>query len=202
LIAVVTQLGQGLLVFLVFWLGAKLLRDFIARLLQRRGARPDVILLATRVVYIGLIALGLSAFVGIALKSENVAITGFLAAAIVASLGVQDILRNYISGFYLLLERHVKVGDVIEHGGKTGVVTDVRLRVTFLREDDGALVMIPNALLFNDAVVIQPSAAAREGVEPGAPGPVSAPKPARRGLLGKRTRTDPPPAGSPPSEAS
>jgi small-conductance mechanosensitive channel len=73
----------------------------------------------------------------------------------VASLGLQDILRNYVSGFYILFERNVKVGDTIEFTDKSGVVAEVKMRVTLLKAEDGSLVVVPNAELFNNVVTVR-----------------------------------------------
>jgi small-conductance mechanosensitive channel len=60
-----------------------------------------------------------------------------------------------VSGFYLLFERNIKVGDTIEFAGKAGVVTDVRMRVTYLSGENGDLVVVPNAELFNTTVTVR-----------------------------------------------
>ena len=187
------QIAIGLAILVGFWLLARAVRDLSARALARRTAPAEVVLLAQRIIYVAILALGLLLFLPVVLGQENVAVTGFLAAAIATSLGVQDIVRNYVSGFYLLLERHFRVGDSVEIGGKQGVVSDVRLRVTFLRADDGAVIMVPNANLFNDTVIIRPAAGGTE------PEKDRAARPKRRGLLARATRTPAPPAGSPPS---
>ena len=111
--------------------------------------------LATRVIYFALLMLGAFIALGVAFRSENVTVAGVIGATVVASLGVQDIMRNYVSGFYILFERNIKVGDSIEFGGKTGIVTDVRMRVTYLSGENGDLVVVPNAELFNTTVTVR-----------------------------------------------
>jgi small-conductance mechanosensitive channel len=59
-----------------------------------------------------------------------------------------------VSGFYVLLERNIRVGDVVETQGYKGTVTDVRMRVTYLRGEDGELIVIPNAELFAKVAVV------------------------------------------------
>jgi small-conductance mechanosensitive channel len=165
------DLIKGVIAFALAWGLAHVLRDLISRTLNRRGIRRDMVLLTTRVVYIVLLSLGLLAFLSLTLQVGEFALTGFLTAALVTGLGLQDLFRNYVSGFYILLERNVKVGDVIELGGYTGEVTDVRMRVTYLRGESGELIVVPNGELFGKTVMVKP---------PPEPAPAPAPKGRRR----------------------
>ena len=76
-------------------------------------------------------------------------------ATVVAALGVQQLLQDYVSGYYVLLERHIRVGDRITFDGHEGTITDVRLRVTLLRNDQGDVVVVPNSALFTKPVTIR-----------------------------------------------
>jgi small-conductance mechanosensitive channel len=177
---------------IAFLVVARELRDFVARVLVPRRLRPEAVLLASRTVYGLLLVLGGFIFLSVVLGTPSVAITGFLAAALATGLGFQDILRNYVSGFYLLIERHIQVGDIIEFQGRRGTVTEVRMRVTFIRAENGAQVVIPNASLFNDMVVVDPRSTAEAETPP--PTLSSAP----RGRSSRRPRSSRPPGGSLP----
>jgi len=59
--------------------------------------------------------------------------------------GAQSLVKDLISGFFILLEDQVRVGDVVEAGGKSGTVERVGLRVLVLRDLAGARVIIPNS---------------------------------------------------------
>jgi small-conductance mechanosensitive channel len=65
-------------------------------------------------------------------------------AGLAISFGAQNLIRDLISGFFILLENQFKVGDVIRAAGVSGVVEDMDLRVTVLRDTDGAAHFIPN----------------------------------------------------------
>jgi small-conductance mechanosensitive channel len=67
---------------------------------------------------------------------------GILGLAI--SFGAQSLVRDIISGFFILLENQFAVGDVIEAVGKTGVVERMTLRVVVLRDLEGTMHVIPN----------------------------------------------------------
>jgi small conductance mechanosensitive channel len=151
----VIQVVAGLVVLLLFLLLARFLRNLAARVLTRRRLHPEALLLATHTVYFSVIGVGAVIVVSIVLGSFTVGVAGVLVAALMTSLGFQDLIKNYVSGFYVLMERNVRVGDMVETGpGYRGVVTDVRMRVTYLRGAEGEMLVVPNSELFTKIVVV------------------------------------------------
>jgi small conductance mechanosensitive channel len=148
------NLVAGAVVFIVFWLLARLVRNLVSRTLARRSIRSDAALLTTRAVYVGVIGLGGFMFVALSLGSGIVGVTGVLVAAVMTSLGLQDLVKNYVSGFYVLMEKNVRVGDLVESGGYRGLVTDIRMRVTYLRGMRGEMIVVPNGELFNRTLIV------------------------------------------------
>jgi small-conductance mechanosensitive channel len=78
---------------------------------------------------------------------------GVTVAPIVASLAVgalalaftaQNILRDYLHGFLIVTEDWYRVGEAARIAGTAGLVTEINLRTTMLRDGDGALHQIPN----------------------------------------------------------
>lgn len=67
---------------------------------------------------------------------------GILGLAV--SFGAQSLVKDVISGFFILLENQFSVGDVIEAGGKSGVVEKMTLRVVTLRDVEGTMHVVPN----------------------------------------------------------
>jgi moderate conductance mechanosensitive channel len=78
-------------------------------------------------------------------------ITPVAAAAAVASLafgfGAQNLVKDFINGFFIVLEDQYVVGDIIQTNGETGRVEYLTLRRTVLRNPTGAIVTIPNSLI-------------------------------------------------------
>jgi moderate conductance mechanosensitive channel len=66
---------------------------------------------------------------------------------IVVGLGAQALIRDLITGIFLLFESLIAVGDEIKIGDQMGVVESIGLRVTRLRMLDGAVRVVPNGLL-------------------------------------------------------
>ena len=152
----------AVIVFIVFAIGSRVVSTTVVAALRRRNVRADAVQVGGRVVAIFLIGIGIFFAVGFAFQSQNLTLAGILLATIIASFGVQDLLKDYVSGYYVLLERHMRVGDRITlEGVGSGTVTDVRLRVTLLKNDAGDLLVVPNSELFNKAVTVHVKAAER-----------------------------------------
>ena len=154
--------GVGLVVLLVFVAVSRFVSNRVVGALRRRNMRSDMVQIGGRVVTVLLIGLGIWFAIGFAFQSQNFTLAGILLATIVASFGVQDLLKDYVSGYYILLERHIRVGDRISmEGVGSGTVTEIKLRVTLLKTDSGDLVVMPNSELFNKSVTVHVKAAER-----------------------------------------
>jgi len=80
-----------------------------------------------------------------------VAAVGIITAAVIVA--IQDILKDLVAGFYILVERPFFIGNIINTATYTGKVEDVQLRATKLRLVSGEEVTIPNSLVFSGTVV-------------------------------------------------
>jgi small conductance mechanosensitive channel len=74
-----------------------------------------------------------------------------LAAAGIGGLavgfGAQNLVRDVITGFFILLEDQIRVGDVVKVGDKSGLVEQISLRVLTLRDFDGSVHLIPHGTI-------------------------------------------------------
>ena len=61
------------------------------------------------------------------------------------SFGAQSLVKDVISGFFILFENQFAIGDVIEVAGKSGVVEKMTLRVVVLRDGEGIMHVVPNS---------------------------------------------------------
>ena len=68
-------------------------------------------------------------------------------------IGLQKVASNYISGFIILLDRSVRIGDLVTIDGKYGEVSRINTRYTLLRSADGAESIVPNEMLITQTVV-------------------------------------------------
>ncbi len=74
------------------------------------------------------------------------------ALAIGIGFGAQNLMNNFISGIILLLERQIKVGDIIEVAGSTGKVTHLGSRCSRIRKFDGVELLVPNSAFLEKEV--------------------------------------------------
>jgi small-conductance mechanosensitive channel len=85
---------------------------------------------------------------GIIILTDVFKLTSVLAAAgvggIAIGLGAQSLIKDVISGFFIILEDHFAVGDLITVDGMTGTVEQMELRVTKIRNFNGDLYIVPN----------------------------------------------------------
>lgn len=74
-------------------------------------------------------------------------LTGAGIAGLAVGFGAQNLVRDVIAGFFLILEDQVRVGDVVDVNGRSGLVEDIRLRTITLRGVDGTVHIIPNGAI-------------------------------------------------------
>lgn len=74
-------------------------------------------------------------------------LTGAGIAGLAIGFGAQNLVRDVISGFFMILEDQVGVGDVARIQSVTGVVEEIRLRTIVLRDDNGAVHVFPNGTI-------------------------------------------------------
>ena len=72
-------------------------------------------------------------------------ITAFPGLAV--GFGAQNLVRDVIAGFFLILEDQVRLGDVVSINGKSGLVEAIRLRTIALRGGDGTVHIFPNGVI-------------------------------------------------------
>ncbi len=99
---------------------------------------------------IGLISRYTVTVVGVVLACHVVGIqwasVQWLAAAMTVGLGfgLQEIFANFVSGIIILLERPIRVGDLVTVTGSTGMVTRMQIRATTITDGDNRELIVPN----------------------------------------------------------
>jgi small-conductance mechanosensitive channel len=149
---------QNLLALLVGILLAVYISRFIRFVLDeevvpRLPVPPGAGAAATRLIYYGLLA------VGIAMAITSAGIAWNQLALLIGALGVgigfglQHIVNDFVSGIVVAFERPFQVGDTIEVGTLGGEVRAIGMRASTIRTFEGAEVIVPNASLISGQVV-------------------------------------------------
>lgn len=93
----------------------------------------------------------------IGLQIVHVPLTAFTvfggAIAIGIGFGAQNLINNFISGLILMIERPVRIGDVVEIGEHIGRVEAIGGRCTNIRRTDGVDLLVPNSALLENNVI-------------------------------------------------
>ena len=144
---------EGILLLLLAFLLAAFIRRNLRKQLNRPHIDPQVALLISRIAYIGVLLLGVIAFVSRWFGNPTLVFGGFGFLALAFSLAFQDILKNFIAGIFLLLERPFRLGDEITVDNHTGMVENIEIRTTTLRTSDGEQVLTPNSLVYTGTIV-------------------------------------------------
>ena len=149
---VIVGLITYILIRLIYALIAKSSSAFISsnllnrRINQRRELRVTTIArIARGIVTIICIVIG----VLVALSFSGIDVTPLLAGAGILGLAIsfasQNLIKDAINGFFIILEDQYAVGDIIKVGDVDGLVENINLRITQLRDAGGRLITIPNS---------------------------------------------------------
>ncbi|MCC6174314.1 MAG: mechanosensitive ion channel [Chloroflexi bacterium] len=113
---------------------------------------PHVRLIVGRTISISILVVGVATILD-ALGIPLATILTFIGVVgIAVSLALQDILKNFFAGTYLLFERPFRIGDEISVKDQRGKVETIGIRTTTLRTVDNALILVPNAMMFAEIV--------------------------------------------------
>lgn len=144
----------ALIVAAVTLLIARGVRGVTMRALARNRAQANVTVLIGNIAQLTVIAIGVLLILAIYTQGAfGWILASFSVVGIVIGLSLQDILKNFVAGMWVLIERPFRIGDSIEVTGYSGTVEDISFRTTQLRTDDGREVIVPNGTFITSAVV-------------------------------------------------
>jgi small-conductance mechanosensitive channel len=147
------KVGAAVVILLAFYVLARLVRLLVRKELTRVKADAQVALLVNRIVFLAALVIGIIAAFTELFGSPALVFGGFGFLALAFSLAFQDILKNFIAGIFLLLERPFRLGDEITVDNRTGLVENIEMRATTLRTTEGEQVLIPNALVYTGTII-------------------------------------------------
>ena len=137
-----------ILLLLALWAGAAL-EERLMNVPSMHSSLRVVLARMARAILIVVAVLGSLSLVGIDLTVLSV-FGGALGVGL--GLGLQKIASNYVSGFIILLDRSLTIGNVITVDKYSGQVTQINTRYTVLQGTDGVESIVPNEMLVSGAV--------------------------------------------------
>ena len=145
LAVVVTIIGTVLI--------AKVTTIYLRRSFKEKISKDhlDIIL---KVVYYSIIIIAILFFVFpiLGVEASSLLVAGGV-VGLVIGFASQNIVGNLMSGFFLMVERPIKVGNQVNIGGNAGWVEDINIISTIIRTYDGLYVRIPNEMVFTDSII-------------------------------------------------
>ena len=123
-----------------------------ARLMGVHSLDANLRIVGVRVAKAGLTVIAILtslALVGIDMTALSV-FTGALGVGL--GFGLQKIASNYVSGFIILLDRSIRIGNVVQVGADAGEVTQITTRYTVLKNPGGSEFIVPNETLISSTV--------------------------------------------------
>lgn len=157
LISSTPQIIAAVIAILITWLIAR----FGSRLLRRALSKADM---RTSLVEVMQKLFSTLVWVGGILVAATIAFPSLTPAKIVTAVGLgsiaigfafKDIFENFVAGILILFREPFKLKDFIECDEYEGIVEDITIRDTHIRQSDGQRVVLPNAMLFKEPVTVR-----------------------------------------------
>jgi small-conductance mechanosensitive channel len=140
--------SSGIVLVFALWISATIER----RILQQSMGDLSIRKAAANAIRALLLLLGLL----FALSAVGVDLTALSvlggAVGVGVGFGLQKLAANYVSGFVILIERSLRIGDMVRVDGFEGMVTDITTRFTLIRSLDGRESIVPNELIMTQRV--------------------------------------------------
>jgi len=147
------QLIGALIIILMGWFAAKYTYNLLMRVFEKHhfdmtlgkflaSVAKVLVFAAMSVIALGKIGISIAPFVA-----------AIGAASLTAGLALQGSVSNYAAGILLIISRPFKVGDTLSVAGVYGVVEEIKLAYTMLRNEDEELITVPNKKMIGDVLV-------------------------------------------------
>jgi small-conductance mechanosensitive channel len=147
-------LVAGAVIFLIAAVAARLVSRGLRRVRERAPQRTTgALYLLEKLVTYGLVIVGVVA--GLSAAGLNLSSLALFAGAIGIGigLGLQGVVKEFVSGLFLIFDRMVSVGDLIElEGGVRGAIVEIGPRASRIRTNDNVNIIVPNSRLIEDRV--------------------------------------------------
>lgn len=146
------NLVSAVFVILVSSLAAKILTIQLRRKFKEKISKENLEL-TVKIFSYGIMAIAiLWVMPMIGLEPAGLVVAGGI-VALAVGFASQSIIGNLISGLFLMGERPVKIGDLVEISGNLGFVEDIQIISTSIRTLDGNYIRIPNETVFTSSII-------------------------------------------------
>lgn len=157
LIALLPQIVMALIFLAVTWGIVRFVQYLFDKATRRSHMRRSLKVLFGKLIAIGIWIVGLLIAATIAFPTLQAGdlIAGLGIGSLAIGLAFKDIFENFVAGILILLREPMRIGDFVECEEAEGAVESITIRDTYLRQSDGQLVIMPNAMMFKNPVFIR-----------------------------------------------
>ncbi|SEW19331.1 Mechanosensitive ion channel [Cognatiyoonia koreensis] len=156
-IEMLPQFAVALVVLIATWAVKRALQSLVERALARTNLRQSLQDLFSLLVSIAIWVLGV-------MIAAIIVFPGLTPASILAGLGIgsvaigfafKDVFENFLAGIIILFRKEMRIGDHIACNDIEGRVDHIAIRESHIMRTDGQLVIVPNAILFKNPVIVR-----------------------------------------------
>jgi small conductance mechanosensitive channel len=153
LILFAPKLIAAILIFVIGWVIARLLRKMVGKITQKAKMNPTLASFFTNLTFFTIMIFVFIAAIGkIGVQTTSfVALIG--AAGLAIGLALQGSLSNFAAGVLILLFRPFNVNDTIQIGAISGKVHEIQIFTTILLSPDNKKIIIPNSKITSDVII-------------------------------------------------
>ena len=155
LVLLIPNFIAALLIVLLAFVVANLVRRAMRRVLDRVSAYGQVNSLFATLTYVAVVGVGI--FIALSVLGLSKAVTALLAGVGVLGLALgfafQDITENFIAGALMAFRRPLEIGDIVEVIDHFGTVEEINLRSTIIQTFQGKHVFIPNSSVIQNPLI-------------------------------------------------
>lgn len=155
-VAMLPLVGIGIVVFLVFWLIASLVRKGLEAYVGKRDQYSGAAIAFSRLAYIGILLFGVMVAVTVAFPTITPAklFSALGIGGVAIGFAFKDIFQNLLAGILILVRQPFKVGDEITSGEFTGTVENIETRATYIKTYNGKRIIVPNSRIYTEPVTV------------------------------------------------
>ncbi len=150
--------GVACLIMLAFYVVARILQSASMRVGASRHINQDLAEFMGRVVKVSVLMMGLVTALSNLGVDVSALVTGLGLTGFALGFALKDVISNVLAGVLILIYKPFVKSDYIKVKGHEGLVVSTDLRYTVLRDEAGAKLYIPNAMLFVDALRVSAEA--------------------------------------------
>ena len=139
------------------WLLARLARRIATKIMPGDGARKSLTIAIRKLITIGVWVSGLALTTIVLFPSVKPSslLAGLGLGSVAIGFAFKDIFENFFAGMLILFRQPFKLNDHIEVDGIEGIVENITIRDTRVRQTDGQPVIVPNSVLFKNPVTVR-----------------------------------------------